>query len=99
MNKLSAIILLVSLWINADQNIVRPGLARATCSAQRRVSHGTAYQGDPRVQRARRIRIRPVLTDQLISGMLRLREHTLFHNELAIEDYGKVLKEVFPSVA
>ena len=31
--------------------------------------------------------------------MLRLREYTLFHNELAIEDYGKVLKEVFPSVA
>lgn len=62
------------------------------------VSLGTAYQGDPRIQRARRI-VYDHFDRPTDLGMLRLREHTLFHNELAIEDFGKVLKEVFPSVA
>jgi hypothetical protein len=58
------------------------------------VSLGKSYRGDPRLERARGI-VADHFGTMTDLGMLRLREHQLFREEFALEDFSAVLKEVF----
>jgi predicted nucleotidyltransferase len=55
---------------------------------------GAAYAADPRVKRARAI-VRDHLAGSTALGILRLREHTLFRQELLLEEFMSVLAEIF----